>query len=229
MASATSLNEAVQNIISMKDEIWLATGQTFLMVGLATTIGVIIGTILGICLFSTGKNQLFENKTVNQSLNAIVNFMRAFPFVILMIALIPLTKTIVGTSIGPIAASFVLTVSAVFYFSRLVEQNLREVPRGMIEAAESMGAKPATIIFKVLLSECRASMISSITVLAISILSYSAAAGMIGGGGLGDLAIRYGYYRFQTEVIIFIVALLSVLVILMQTIGNWIARKLDKR
>ena len=155
--------------------------------------------------------------------------MRAFPFVILMIALIPLTKVIIGKSIGPVAASFVLTVSAVFYFSRLVEQNLREVPRGMIEAAESVGAKPFTIIFKVLLSECRSSMVSSITVLAISVLSYSAAAGMIGGGGLGDLAIRYGYYRFQTEFIVFIVAVLSILVILMQSIGNSIARKLDKR
>ncbi len=229
MASATTFNEAVQNIISMESEIWVATGQTFIMVAIATVIGVVLGTILGIWLFATGKNQLFENAAVNQSLNALVNFMRAFPFVILMIALIPLTKIIVGTSIGPYAASFVLTVSAVFYFSRLVEQNLREVPRGMIEAAESMGATPSTVIFRVLLSECRSSMVSSVTVLAISILSYSAAAGMIGGGGLGDLAIRYGYYRFQTEVIIFIVGVLSVLVILMQSIGNFIARKLDKR
>lgn len=222
-------NEAVQNILAIQDEIILAFWQTFVMVGISTVVGVLLGTVLGIYLFLTGKNQLFANPAVHHVLNASVNFMRAFPFVILMIALIPLTKVIVGKSIGPVAASFVLTVSAVFYFSRLVEQNLREVPRGMIEAAESVGAKPFTIIFKVLLSECRSSMVSSITVLAISVLSYSAAAGMIGGGGLGDLAIRYGYYRFQTEFIIFIVAVLSILVILMQSIGNAIARKLDKR
>lgn len=222
-------NEAVQNILAIQDEILLAFWQTFVMVGISTVLGVLLGTVLGIYLFLTGKNQLFANPPLHHVLNASVNFMRAFPFVILMIALIPLTKAIIGKSIGPVAASFVLTVSAVFYFSRLVEQNLREVPRGMIEAAESVGAKPFTIIFKVLLSECRASMVSSITVLAISVLSYSAAAGMIGGGGLGDLAIRYGYYRFQTEFIVFIVAVLSILVILMQSIGNAIARKLDKR
>lgn len=222
-------NEAVENILAIQDEILLATWQTFVMVGISTVLGVLLGTVLGIYLFLTGKNQLFANPTLHHILNAIVNFMRAFPFVILMIALIPLTKIVVGKSIGPIAASFVLTVSAIFYFSRLVEQNLREVPRGMIEAAESIGAKPFTIIFKVLLSECRSSMVSSITVLAISVLSYSAAAGMIGGGGLGDLAIRYGYYRFQTEFIVFIVAILSILVILLQSVGNSIARRLDKR
>lgn len=224
-----SFNVAVDNILAIQDEIWVAMWQTFVMVSISTVLGVILGSVLGIYLFLTGKHQLYDNPPLHHILNGIVNFMRAFPFVILMIALIPLTKFVVGKSIGPIAASFVLTVSAVFYFSRLVEQNLREVPRGMIEAAESVGAKPFTIIFKVLLSECRSSMVSSITVLAISILSYSAAAGMIGGGGLGDLAIRYGYYRFQTEFIIFIVAVLSILVILMQSIGNAIARKLDKR
>jgi D-methionine transport system permease protein len=128
-----------------------------------------------------------------------------------------------------VAASLVLSVSGLFYFARLVEQNLREVPRGVIEAAISMGAAPMTIIRKVLLNEARAGMVSSITVLTIGLLSYSAAAGMIGGGGLGDLAIRYGYYRYQTEVIVFIVALLVLLVVVIQSLGNWIARKLDKR
>ena len=155
--------------------------------------------------------------------------MRAFPFVILMIAMIPATRAIVGSTIGPIAASLVLSVSGLFYFARLVEQNLREVPKGVIEAATAMGASPLAIVRKVLLNEARAGMVSSITVLAIGLLSYSAAAGMIGGGGLGDLAIRYGYYRYQTEVIIFIVAILVLLVILIQSIGNVLARKLDKR
>ncbi len=224
-----SIEQGIANVWAMRAEIWQAMGETFIMVGLATTLGVVFGTLLGICLYTTADQQMFANRSINRILNASVNFMRAFPFVILMIALIPFTRIIVGTTIGPVAASLVLTVSAVFYFSRLVEQNLREVPRGIIEAADAMGAPPFTIILNVLLNESRAGMVSSITVLAISILSYSAAAGMIGGGGLGDLAIRYGYYRYQTEVIIAIVALLSLLVVLMQTTGNWLARRLDKR
>lgn len=228
MANVT-IEQGIANVWAMRAEIWQAMGETFIMVGLATTLGVLFGTLLGIWLYTTAAQQMFANRGINRILNASVNFMRAFPFVILMIALIPLTRIIVGTTIGPVAASLVLTVSAVFYFSRLVEQNLREVPRGIIEAADAMGAPPFTIILKVLLNESRAGMVSSITVLAISILSYSAAAGMIGGGGLGDLAIRYGYYRYQTEVIIAIVALLSLLVVLMQTTGNWLARRLDKR
>ena len=176
----------------------------------------------------TSSHQLHYNKQLNLFLNNIVNLVRAFPFVILMIAMIPITRAIIGTSIGPIAASLVLSISGLFYFARLVEQNLREVPRGVIEAASAMGASPMSIIYKVLLNEARAGMVSSITVLSISLLSYSAAAGMIGGGGLGDFAIRYGYYRSQTEVIIFLVAILLLLVILIQGIGNRLARKLDK-
>lgn len=145
-----------------------------------------------------------------------------------MIAMIPATRAIVGSTIGPVAASLVLSVSGLFYFARLVEQNLREVPKGVIDRRRD-GCAAGAIVLKVLLNEARAGMVSSITVLAIGLLSYSAAAGMIGGGGLGDLAIRYGYYRYQTEVIVFIVALLVLLVILIQSTGNALARKLDKR
>lgn len=221
--------QAFDTISGMRGEIIQALGETFLMVGLSTLFAVVFGTLLGVLLFVTSSHQLHYNKPLNFILDNLVNLMRAFPFVILMIALIPVTRAIVGSTIGPIAASLVLSVSGLFYFARLVEQNLREVPRGVIEAATSMGANPLTIIRKVLLNEARAGMVSSITVLAIGLLSYSAAAGMIGGGGLGDLAIRYGYYRYQTEVIIFIVAILVGLVILMQGLGNWISRKLDKR
>lgn len=221
--------QALATISGMKGEIVQALGETFLMVGLSTTFAVVFGTLLGVLLFVSAPGQLYANRLLHTVLDNIVNLMRAFPFVILMIALIPVTRAIVGSTIGPVAASLVLSVSGLFYFARLVEQNLREVPRGVIEAATSMGAKPLTIIRKVLLNEARAGMVSSITVLAIGLLSYSAAAGMIGGGGLGDLAIRYGYYRYQTEVIIFIVAILVLLVIIMQSLGNWIARKLDKR
>ncbi|ROV56221.1 methionine ABC transporter permease [Neisseria chenwenguii] len=221
--------QAATTISAMKGEIVQALWETFVMVGLSTAFAVVFGTLLGIGLFVTASRQLHYNKPLNLLLDNLVNLMRAFPFVILMIAMIPVTRALIGSTIGPIAASLVLSVSGLFYFARLVEQNLREVPRGIIEAAISMGATPATVIFKVLLNEARAGMVSSMTVLAIGLLSYSAAAGMIGGGGLGDLAIRYGYYRYQTEVIIFIVAVLVLLVIIMQTTGNLIARRLDKR
>lgn len=225
----TTFTQAVANIVAMKSEILLSLWQTLIMVGLSTLFATLFGTILGICLYVSANPQLMPNRLVNAIAENTVNILRAFPFVILMIALIPLTRFIVGTTIGPVAASLILTVSGTFYFARLVEQNLREVPRGVIEAATSMGATPLAIIRKVLLNEARAGMVSSITVLAIGLLSYSAAAGMIGGGGLGDLAIRYGYYRYQTETIVFIVALLVVLVVLIQSLGTFIARKLDKR
>ena len=228
MAGLT-LSQALNTIDAMRGEIVQALWETFIMVGLSTAFATLFGTLLGILLFVTSSRQLYYNRPLNLVLDNIVNLMRAFPFVILMIAMIPATRAIVGSTIGPVAASLVLSVSGLFYFARLVEQNLREVPRGVIEAAISMGATPMSIIRKVLLNEARAGMVYSITVLAIGLLSYSAAAGMIGGGGLGDLAIRYGYYRYQTEVIIFIVAILVLLVVLMQGTGNWIARKLDKR
>ncbi|MFV2029878.1 methionine ABC transporter permease [Neisseria sp. S1] len=221
--------QAVATISGMRGEIIQALWETFIMVGLSTTFATIFGTLLGVWLFVTANRQLHYSRPINLVLDNLVNLMRAFPFVILMIAMIPATRAIVGSTIGPVAASLVLSVSGLFYFARLVEQNLREVPRGVIEAASSMGATPMTIIRKVLLNEARAGMVSSITVLAIGLLSYSAAAGMIGGGGLGDLAIRYGYYRYQTEVIIFIVAILVLLVVCIQSLGMFIARKLDKR
>ena len=228
MAEMT-LAQSVANIAAMKSEILLSLWQTLIMVGLSTLFATLLGTILGICLYVSANPQLMPNRMVNAIAENTVNILRAFPFVILMIALIPLTRFIVGTTIGPVAASLILTVSGTFYFARLVEQNLREVPRGIIEAATAMGAKPGTIIIKVLLNEARAGMVSSITVWAIGLLSYSAAAGMIGGGGLGDLAIRYGYYRYQTEVIVFIVAILVLMVVTIQSLGNALARKLDKR
>ena len=218
-----------ENLMRLRPEFYKAFGETAIMLGISGIISIIIGGLLGVWLYTTGKNQIFANRRVNHILGFTIDFIRAFPFVILMIAMIPATRAIVGSTIGPIAASLVLSVSGLFYFARLVEQNLREVPKGVIEAATAMGASPLAIVRKVLLNEARAGMVSSITVLAIGLLSYSAAAGMIGGGGLGDLAIRYGYYRYQTEVIIFIVAILVLLVILIQSTGNALARKLDKR
>jgi D-methionine transport system permease protein len=226
--SAALLSESIAKLLTMKKEIWQALLDTFIMLGISTTVAILIGGIFGIFLFLSSDRQFLQNKTAYAILGGITNFVRAFPFVILMIAMSPFTKAIVGTGIGPIAASLVLAIAGSFYFARLVEQNLREVPRGIIEATESMGAPPFTII-KVLLNEARSGIVSSVTILSISLLSFSAAAGMIGGGGLGDLAIRYGYYRYQTEVMVFIVILLSVMVILIQAGGNLLAQRLDKR
>lgn len=223
-----SFNDATDRLWELRSEIWQATIDTFIMLGISTTAAIIIGGLFGVFLFLTSDKQLLQNKSFYALLGGVTNFMRAFPFVILMIAMTPFTKSLIGTSIGPIAASLVLALAGSFYFARLVEQNLREVPRGIVEATESMGASPFTII-KVLLTEARSGLVLSVTILCISLLSYSAAAGMIGGGGLGDLAIRYGYYRYQTEVMIFIVIMLSIMVIGIQGIGNLLAAKLDKR
>ena len=225
---AMSFNDATARLWELRNEIWQAMIDTFVMLGISTIAAIIIGGLFGVFLFLTSDKQLLQNKSFYALLGGITNFMRAFPFVILMIAMTPFTKSLIGTSIGPIAASLVLALAGSFYFARLVEQNLREVPRGIVEATESMGATPFTII-KVLLTEARSGLVLSVTILCISLLSYSAAAGMIGGGGLGDLAIRYGYYRYQTEVMIFIVIMLSIMVIGIQGLGNLLAAKLDKR
>ena len=228
MILSLALSESVTKLLTMKKEIWQALLDTFIMLGISTTVAILIGGVFGIFLFLTSDRQFLQNKPLYALLGGITNFIRAFPFVILMIAMSPFTKTIIGTGIGPIAASLVLAIAGSFYFARLVEQNLREVPRGIIEATESMGAPPMTII-KVLVNEARSGLVLSVTILCISLLSFSAAAGMIGGGGLGDLAIRYGYYRYQTEVMVFIVVLLSLMVILIQAGGNLLAQRLDKR
>jgi len=228
MITGSELSTAIDKLVALRPEILQATIDTFVMLGISTFAAIVIGGLFGIFLFLSSDRQFLQNKALYGVLGGITNFMRAFPFVILMIAMSPLTKTIIGTGIGPIAASLVLAIAGSFYFARLVEQNLREVPRGIIEATESMGARPFTIV-KVLLNEARSGLVLSVTILCISLLSYSAAAGMIGGGGLGDLAIRYGYYRYQTEVMVFIVVMLSVMVIAIQAIGNWLAVRLDKR
>ncbi|GAA5230782.1 hypothetical protein GCM10025794_28760 [Massilia kyonggiensis] len=155
--------------------------------------------------------------------------MRSIPFIILLVALVPLTRLIVGTSIGPLAASVPLSVAAVPYFARLVEQTLRDVPRGVIEAAQAMGASDLQIVTRVLLVEARSGLVLALTVLAIGFLSYAAVAGVVGGGGIGALVVRYGYYRFDTDLMVFTVAVLVALVQVIQLTGTRFARRLDKR
>ena len=218
-----------ENIQAILPELWTAIGQTFLMVGIAVGAARVVGGPLGILLFLTGRGQSLEQAPLQAILGWSVNTVRSFPFIILLVALVPFTRFVTGTSIGPVAAAVPLSFAAIPYFARLVEQSLREVPRGVIEAAHAMGASEMQIIWRVLLVEARSGLVLALTVLTISFLSYSAVAGIVGGGGIGDLAIRYGYYRFETDVMVFTVALLVVLVQVIQIVGNRIARRLDKR
>lgn len=217
------------NLQRLLPEFYKALGETLVMVGVSATFAVVAGGALGILLFASARGQVFARPGLNGVLNWLVSYMRAFPFVILMIVLMPLTRAIVGTSFGPLAASVSLSIAASFYFARLVEQNLNEVPKGVIEAAQAMGATPLTIIFKVLINEARAGLILSVTILIIAILGESAAAGLIGGGGIGDLGIRYGHQRYMKDVMAAVVSLLSVIVILVQSTGNRLSKHLDKR
>jgi D-methionine transport system permease protein len=217
------------NIISLLPEMGTALGQTLAMLGIGLTAAALLGGPLGILLFLVGPGQSLQSRKLALLLGWCVNMVRSFPFIILLVALVPLTRIIAGTSIGPLAAAVPLSFAAIPYFARLVEQTLREVPRGVIEAAHAMGASEFQIVVRVLLLEARSPLVLALTVLSISFLSYSAVAGVVGGGGIGDLAIRYGYYRFQSDVMFATVAILVVLVQLIQFSGNRIAQRLDKR
>lgn len=225
MLDASTLDK----LITLLPELLVALGQTLTMLGIGLAAALLLGGPLGILLFLVGDGQSLQNRTLAAVLGWVVNTVRSFPFIILLVALVPFTRVIAGSSIGPLAAAVPLSVAAIPYFARLVEQTLREVPRGVIEAAEAMGASELQIVTRVLLVEARAGLVLALTVLAISFLSYSAVAGVVGGGGIGDLAIRYGYYRFETDVMVFTVALLIVLVQLIQFAGTRVARRLDKR
>lgn len=217
------------NVIRLLPEFYKAIGETLMMVGISAAVSVLLGGLLGVWLFASGRGQILESVRLNHLSSALVSFMRAFPFVILMIVLQPLTRLIAGVAYGPLAASVSLSIAASFYFARLVEQNLNEVPKGVIEAAQAMGASKRTIVFKVLINEARSGLVLSVTILLIAILGESAAAGLIGGGGIGDLGIRYGHHRYMPDVMAAVVIILSVLVILIQFSGNFISKRLNKR
>ncbi len=226
---AVSLNEAWVNLLSLAPEIGQAGLETLIMLSIGLFSALVLGGPLGILLYLSQPGQMFANRTLCGVLGWFVNLVRSFPFIILLVTLGPLTRVLIGSTIGPVAASVSLSFAAIPYFARLVEQSLREIPRGVIEAAEAMGASPLRIIVSVLLNEARSGLISALTILTISFLSYSSVAGVVGGGGIGDLAIRYGYYRFQTEVMVAMVLLLVVIVQVIQFAGNRLAARLDKR
>ena len=217
------------SLVDILPDLWLALGQTALMLLVSLAAAVLLGGPLGVLVLLTDRGQMLQRPWLFALLNGFINVVRSFPFVILIVALVPLTRWLIGSSIGPLAAAVPLSFAAIPYFARLVEQSLREVPRGVIEAAEAMGASVPQIVFKVLLVEARSGLVLGLTVMAVSLLSYTAVAGVVGGGGIGDLAIRYGYYRFQTDVMVLTVAILVVLVQALQWSGNAIARRIDKR
>ena len=206
-----------------------ALGETIYMVVVSMAIASAIGVPLGVLLHTTAKGQILENIFVNQTIGSVVNAVRSIPFIILMVAIIPLTRFLVGSAIGTTAAIVPLVIASIPFIGRQVETSLKEVPAGLIEAAESMGATPAQIITKVLLPEAMPGIVSQLTTVIIALVGESAMAGAIGGGGLGDLAIRYGYQRFRPEVMLATVVVLIVLVQLVQFVGNTLAKKLDKR
>ncbi|HHL2047300.1 TPA: methionine ABC transporter permease [Pseudomonas aeruginosa] len=201
-------------------EIWLASVDTFWMLGGSLLFTVVLGLPLGVLLFLTGPRQMFEQKAVYTLLSLVVNILRSLPFIILLIVMIPLTVLITGTSLGVAGAIPPLVVGATPFFARLVETALREVDKGIIEATQAMGASIRQIIWNALLPEARPGIIAAITVTAITLVSYTAMAGVVGAGGLGDLAIRFGYQRFQTDVMVVTVVMLLILVQILQTVGD---------
>ena len=203
--------------------------ETLYMLGVSAAIAALIGIPLGILLVVTEKGGILSCPVLNKPLAFAVNMVRSVPFIILMVAIIPITRAIAGTSIGTTAAIVPLTIAAIPYTARMVETSIREIPGGLIEAAESMGATPFQIIWKVYIPEALPSLIETMTVVIVTLIGSSAMAGTIGGGGLGDLAIRYGYQRFQDDVMIATIVVLIVIVQAIQFIGNTLSRKADKR
>ena len=203
-----------------------AVGETLYMVAVSTVLAYLLGLPLGIILVVTSPGHILPNPWVERILGTIINILRSAPFIILLVALIPFTRSIIGTSIGTTAAIVPLVISAAPFVARVVESSLKEVPYGVIEAALSMGASPRQIIQKVLLPEAKASLILGVAITTISVIGYTAMAGTVGGGGLGDLAIQYGYNRFRTDIMIVTVVILVVIVQFIQSLGTTLARKL---
>ena len=215
------------------EEVWNMIGkgilETLYMTLASTVLAYVLGLPIGVALVVTDKQGIRPNRGVNAVLGIIVNVLRSVPFLILLIALTPFTRFVIGTSIGSTATIVPLVIGAAPYIGRLVESSLKEVDKGVIEAALSMGASDWQIVRKVLLPEAKPSLIIGAAIAITTILSYSAMAGIVGGGGLGDIAIRYGLYRYQTHIMFVTVAILVILVQLMQEAGSWLNRLNDKR
>jgi D-methionine transport system permease protein len=206
-----------------------STGETLYMVAVSALIATLFGLPLGVFLATSGKGELFAAPWVNRVLGVIVNATRSTPFIILVVAIIPFTRLIAGTSIGTNAAIVPLTIAATPFIARLIEGAIREVDQGLIEAARAFGASPLQIVRKVLIPEALPGIVLGLTLAVVSLLGFSAMVGAVGGGGLGDLGIRYGYQRFMPEMMLAVVVVLIVLVQAVQSIGDRLARRLNKR
>ncbi|MCT2346040.1 MULTISPECIES: methionine ABC transporter permease [Niallia] len=211
------------------EKMWAATGETLYMTGYSIVVTFVLGLILGITLFLTAKGNMWSNVVINKIISAIVNIFRSIPFIILIVLLIPFTKLLVGSMIGAEAALPALIIGAAPFYARLVEIGLREVDKGVIEAAKSMGAKPMTIIMKVLIPESLPALVSGITVTAIALVGSTAMAGVIGAGGLGNLAYLEGFQRNRSDVTLMATIIVLVIVFIIQFIGDFITSKIDKR
>ena len=206
-----------------------ATIDTLHMVLVAGGLGTLFGLPLGVFLATSKRDELFPAPALNTVLGVVVNITRSTPFIILVVAIVPFTRLIAGTSIGTAAAIVPLTVAATPFIARIVEGVIREVDQGLVEAARAMGATPLQIVRKVLVPEALPAIVLGLTLAAVSLLGFSAMVGAVGGGGLGDLGIRYGYQRFMPEVMAIVVAVLVILVQSVQTFGDALARRLNKR
>lgn len=214
---------------AMLELILEATLDTLYMVAVSGLIAALLGVPLGVLLYVTRPGQILAQPPLNRALGIVTNIGRSVPFIILMVAIIPFTRLIVGSSIGTNAAMVPLTIAAIPFVARLVEGALNEVPPGLIEAAQSMGATPYQIVTKVLLPEARGGIITGLTITLVTLISYSAMAGAVGGGGLGDLGIRYGYNRFDPMIMLITVVILVVLVQGFQSLGDHLVRKADHK
>lgn len=214
---------------AMIDLLFQGLLETLWMVGVSGGLATLLGVPLGVLLVVTGPGHILPRPGVNMVVGAVANVVRSTPFIILLVAIIPATRLIVGTSIGTAAAIVPLTLAAIPFVGRITEAALREVDSGLIEAAEAMGATPLQIVVKVLLPEAMPGIVAGLTITVVSLINYSAMAGAVGGGGLGDIGIRYGYQRFLPEVMIAVIVVLIVLVQAVQSSGDLLARRLNKR
>lgn len=219
----------MERLIELRPELVQAMLETFAMIGVAIPLAAVFGTPLGIWLFTHAPGGIAPLPRTHTLVSGIVNTIRSFPFLILLIAIIPFTRLIVGTTVGTAAAIVPLTVNAVPYFARLVEQNITQLGSGAVEASRAMGATRGQIIRNVLLVDAKPAIIGSLTITTVSFISYSAMVGLVGGGGIGDFAIRYGYYRYETSVMMVAILLMIALVSLVQFSGTRLSRFTDKR
>ncbi|ABW17693.1 methionine ABC transporter permease [Alkaliphilus oremlandii] len=219
------LSKYIPNVLNSTDEILVAIYQTLIMVSISGILSLIFGVLLGVTLVVTRKNGILENTVINNILDKVINVFRSIPFIILIAAIMPLTRWMVGTAIGIKGAIVPLVIGTVPFFSRQIESALLEINKGIVEAAQAMGSGPMDIIFRVYLKEGLPGIIRGVTITFISLIGSSAIAGAVGGGGIGDLAIRYGYQRFQADITYISVILLLILVSIIQGVGNLIIKK----